>query len=50
MAFSVLMSVYNGEEPDFLAQALESIASQTLQASQVVLVEDGPLSKDLTIP
>jgi glycosyltransferase involved in cell wall biosynthesis len=48
VAFSVLMSVYNGEEPDCLAQALESIASQTLQASQVVLVEDGPLSKDLT--
>ena len=47
MAFSVLMSVYNGEEPDYLEQALKSIASQTLQASQVVLVEDGPLNKDL---
>lgn len=41
--FSVLMSVYKDEEPAFLDKALESIENQTVQADQIVLVEDGPL-------
>lgn len=45
--FSVLLSVYYKEKPDYLRQSLDSIFSQTAQASQVVLVEDGPLTNDL---
>ena len=46
-SFSVLMSVYKKERPDFLRQALDSVFSQTVRAAQVVLVEDGPLTPEL---
>lgn len=45
--FSVLMSVYYKEQPDFLRQSLDSVFGQTIQAKQVVLVEDGPLTPEL---
>lgn len=47
MSISVLMSVYNAEKPEFLAESLESLKQQTLVADQVVLVEDGPVSVEL---
>ena len=47
--FSLLMSVYAGERAVCLAEALESVlVKQTLLPSEVVLVEDGPLSPDLS--
>ena len=45
--FSVLMSVYIKENPAFLEEAVESILHQTLQPSEVVIVEDGPLTPEL---
>ncbi len=45
--FSVLMSVYNKENPDFLQQSLDSIFNQTLPPSEVVLVQDGPINEQL---
>lgn len=46
--FSTLLSVYKKERPEYLNQALESIwEDQTLKPSQVVLVQDGPLTPDL---
>lgn len=45
--FSVLLSVYEKEHPEFLAEAIDSIYSQTLPPTEVVLVEDGELTKDL---
>lgn len=45
--FSVLMSVYYKERPDYLKQSLESVFSQTVRAAQVVLVEDGALTPEL---
>ena len=48
MTISVLISVYKKENPEYLRQALESIwESQTLKPDQIVLVEDGPLPKEL---
>lgn len=47
MTFSVLMSIYAGEKPEYLQIALESLACQTLRADEVVLVEDGPLPDPL---
>ena len=47
MDFSVLMSVYDKEEPRYLKESLESIFCQTLQPTELILVEDGPLSKQL---
>ena len=45
--FSVLLSVYGGEKGEFLRQSLASVFGQTVQAREVVLVEDGPLTEDL---
>lgn len=47
--FSILMSVYFKEHPDNLRQSLNSIFSQTIPVSQIVLVEDGPLTNELNI-
>ncbi|WP_237199502.1 glycosyltransferase [Rothia nasimurium] len=47
-SFTVLMSVYAGDQPDHLRLALESnTGEQTLRPNQLVLVEDGPLSPEL---
>lgn len=46
-SYSVLMSVYYKEKPEFLKQAIESIQSQTLPTDDFVLVCDGPLNKEL---
>lgn len=47
MSFSVLMSLYAKERPEFLRQSLDSVFNQTLKADEVVLVEDGPLTDEL---
>ncbi|MFV0553807.1 MAG: glycosyltransferase [Mangrovibacterium sp.] len=48
MNFSVLISVYYKENPDFLKLALESIwDNQTLKPSEIVLIKDGPLTEQL---
>jgi len=47
--FSVLLSIYYKERPDFLRQSLDSLFSQTLLPTEVVLVKDGPLTKTLDI-
>ncbi len=41
------MAVHDGINPQHLHEALESLHRQTLQPSQIVLVEDGPLSREL---
>ena len=45
--FSVLMSVYRKESPEFLWEALDSVFDQTAVPAEVVLVEDGPLTNEL---
>lgn len=45
--FSVLMSIYHKENPEFFKESLDSILSQTVKASEIVLVEDGPLTEEL---
>ena len=47
MTFSVLQSVYRRDNPDFLAQSLQSIADNTLQPVNVILVKDGILTPEL---
>ena len=48
MTISVLMSVYKSEKPTYLDCALRSVwDDQTVKPNQIVLVEDGPLGKDL---
>jgi glycosyltransferase involved in cell wall biosynthesis len=45
--FSVLLSVYKHEKPEYLKECFDSIAQQTLQPTEIVLVEDGPLTGEL---
>ena len=47
MKFSVLMSIYEKEQPEFLVECLESLNNQTMKATETVLVEDGPLPQAL---
>lgn len=41
------MSVYDRESPDYLAQSLESLRTQTLPADEILIVKDGPLRHEL---
>ena len=45
--FSILMSLYAGERPDYLRLSLESLRVQTLPPNEVVLVHDGPITPEL---
>ncbi len=47
MKFSVLMSVYKNDDPNFFIEALESVFNQTVSPTEVILVEDGPLTVEL---
>ena len=44
---SVLMSIYSKDNPDYLKQSLSSLSNQSKVASEVVLVQDGPISQDI---
>lgn len=46
-SYSVLMSVYYKENPEFLKASMESIYAQTIPANDFVLVCDGPLNEGL---
>lgn len=46
-SLAVLMTVYHRINPDELAAALESLATQTRPADEIVIVEDGPLGGGL---
>ncbi len=46
-SYSVLMSVYHKECPEYFQAALDSIQRQTLPAGEIILVCDGPLTEGL---
>ena len=45
--YSVLMSIYRKESPEFFRVAFESMVKQTVKPDEIVLVEDGPLTNEL---
>jgi len=45
--YSVLMSVYYKEKPEYLKISIESMLNQTVQTDDFVLVCDGPLTPEL---
>ena len=47
MNFSVLMSVYHKDNPQWLKQAIESVLNNTIKPNQIVLVVDGQISNEL---
>lgn len=42
--YSVLMAVYQGDHPDYLAISIDSILNQTVPTDDFVIVADGPLT------
>ena len=47
MDYSVLMSVYDKEKPEYLEQSIQSMLRQTVKPEQFVIVEDGVLNASL---
>ena len=45
--FSVLMSLYYKEKPEYFCQCMESILNQTVLPDEIVIVKDGPLTEEL---
>lgn len=45
--YSVLMSLYKKENPEYLRLAIDSMLNQTVAPDEIVLVEDGPLTDEL---
>ena len=45
--YSVLMSLYRKEHPEYFRLALNSMINQTIKPDEIVLVEDGSLTKEL---
>lgn len=45
--YSVLMSLYWKENPEFLKLAIDSMLNQTVAPDEIVIVEDGPLTDEL---
>jgi len=48
MGFSLLMSIYNKEKPEYFNRAMYSIwDDQVVKPNEIILVKDGPLSNEL---
>lgn len=47
LPFSVAMCVYNGDNSEWFNIAMESIVNQTIKPDEIVLVVDGPISKEI---
>lgn len=45
--YSVLMSIYVKENPEFFIQSVESMLNQTVRPDEIVIVKDGPLTEKL---
>lgn len=46
-SFSVLISIYYKENPQWFREALNCVFAQSVQPTEIVLVEDGPLTSEL---
>ena len=49
LKYSILMSVYYKEKPEWLDYSIESMMNQTIKCDEFVLVEDGPLTEELDL-
>lgn len=45
--FSVLMSIYIKEKPEYVEECFQSLLQQTVLADEWVIVEDGPLTNEM---
>lgn len=47
LKYSVLMSVYHKENPNYFTESIESMLRQSVKPDEIVIVKDGPLTKEL---
>lgn len=47
VGFSVLMSLYINEKPEFFRECMNSILSQTVMPSEILIVKDGPVKSEV---
>ena len=47
LKFSVLMSVYKNDNPEYFKTAIESVINQTVKPTEIVLVRDGMVADNL---
>ena len=45
--YSVLMSIYHKEKPNYFVESIESMLRQTVKPDEIVIVKDGPLTSEL---
>ena len=45
--YTVLMSVYYKEKPDYLSLSIESMLNQTVKPDEFIIIKDGPLTPEL---
>ena len=45
--YSVLMSLYKKEKPEYFSLAVDSMLNQTVKPDEIVIVKDGPLTEEL---
>ena len=45
--YSVLMAVWRKDQPEYLRQSIRSMMEQTIRPDEMIIVEDGPLSRPL---
>ena len=45
--YSVLMSLYIKEKPEYFRLAVDSMINQSVKPDEIVIVEDGPLTDEL---
>lgn len=45
--YSVLMSVYHKEKPEYFKTAIQSMLDQTITADEFIIIKDGPLTPEL---
>lgn len=49
MNFSILLSVYEKEKPEYLKEALDSLFTQTLPSNEIIIIKDGVLPEPLEL-
>ena len=47
MKYSVIMSVYKKDRPEWFEQAIKSLLNQTIRSDDIVIIADGPLTSRL---
>ena len=47
MNYSVLLTVYKSDSPEYFKLSLESMINQTIPSNDIVIVEDGPVPETI---